>query len=102
MKKLLQDWKKLDERFIPEAQKQLYKEKFQKYKEKKGTTLANQLDHMGMQGTQSLGMDNSGKGGRKQGRRTMNETIQVVGEILVNSGRVIPLSEVFQQPSKKL
>jgi len=102
MKRLLQDWKNLDERFIPEAQKQLYKETFQKYKEKKGITEANQIEYTGSQGAQSLGMDSTGKGGRKQGRRTLNETIQAIGEILVNSGRVIPLSEVFQQPSKKL
>lgn len=35
MKKLIQEWKNLDERFIPETQKQIYKEAFQKYKEKK-------------------------------------------------------------------
>ena len=97
MKRLLQDWKNLDERFIPEAQKQLYKETFQKYKEKKGTTQANQIDQTGSQGNPSLGMDSSGKGGRKRGRRTMSETIQAIEETLVNSDRLIPLSEVFQQ-----
>lgn len=102
MKRFLQDWKNLDERFIPEAQKQLYKEMVQKYKEKKGTIQANQLDQTGTQGAQSLGMDSSGKGGRKRGRWIMSETIQVAGETLVNSGRVIPLLEVFQQPPKKL
>ena len=35
MKQLIQEWKYLDSRFIPEKQKQLYKEVFQKYKEKK-------------------------------------------------------------------
>lgn len=45
-------------------------------------------------------MDGNGKGGKNRGRQTINETIQAVGETLVNSGRVIPLSEVFQQPSK--
>jgi len=102
MLRLVQDWKNLDERFILEAQKQFYKETFQKFKEKKGNTLENQMDQTGTQGNQSLGMDSTGKGGRKRGRRTLNETIQAVGEILVNSGRVIPQSEVFQQPSKKL
>jgi len=57
-------------------------------------------DQVGTQETQNLGMDGNGKGGRKRGRRTINKTIQAVGETLVNSGRVIPLSEVFQQPSK--
>jgi len=102
MKRLVQDWKNLDERFIPEEQKQLYKEMFQKYKEKKGTLPASHLDQTGVQGTQSTGMHSFGKGGRKRGRRTMSETIQMVGETLVNSRRVIPLSEVFQKPSKKL
>ena len=41
MRRLLQDWKNLDERFIQEAQKQLYKGTFKKYKEKKGNTLEN-------------------------------------------------------------
>lgn len=36
MEKLIHEWKNLDDRFIPESQKQLYKEAFQKYKEKKG------------------------------------------------------------------
>jgi len=35
MRKLIQEWKNLDERFIPKAQKRVYKEAFQKYKEKK-------------------------------------------------------------------
>lgn len=100
MKKLLQEWKNLDERFIPESQKQQYKEEFQKYKEKTGCMLGTGADQAGSQGTQNLGMDGSGKGGRKRGRRTINETIQAVGETIVNSGRVIPLSKVFQQPSK--
>ena len=33
MKQLIQEWKYLDSRFIPEKQKQLYKDIFQKYKE---------------------------------------------------------------------
>jgi len=41
---------------------------------------------------------NTRKRGKKRGRRTMNESIQMVGESMVNSGRVIPLSEVFHQP----
>jgi len=36
MRKLIQEWKNLDERFKLETQKQIYKEAFQKYKEKKG------------------------------------------------------------------
>jgi len=102
MRKLIQEWKNLDERFIPEAQKQVYKEAFKKYKEKKGKTLEDQTGITGVKESSIMGMDNTGKGSRKRGRKTMNETIQTVGEILVNSGKVIPLSEVFHQPSKKL
>jgi len=58
------------------------------------------MEQTGTQETQSIGMGSSGKGSRKRGRRSMSETIQVVGETLVNSGRVIPLSEVFQQHPK--
>ena len=34
MKKILQEWRHLDERFIPDDQKQIYKDMFQRYKEK--------------------------------------------------------------------
>ena len=34
MKRLLHEWRHLDECFIPEDQKQLYKETFQQYKQK--------------------------------------------------------------------
>ena len=50
---------------------------------------------MAKQEAQNIGMSSICKGGKKMGRRTMSETIQEVGEMLVNSGRVIPLSEVF-------
>jgi len=39
MKQLLLEWRHLDERFIPEDQKQLYKETFQQFKLKQGTAL---------------------------------------------------------------
>lgn len=102
MRILLQEWKNLDERFIQEEKKQLYKEMFQKYKEKVGALSAKQPEQIGVQGAQSIKTGSTRKGGRKRGRHPMSETIQVVGEMLVNSGRVIPLSEVFQQPSKLL
>lgn len=53
MRKLLQEWKNLDESFIPETQKQLYKETFEKYKEKKGSTSKNQMDQTWTQGTRA-------------------------------------------------
>lgn len=36
LKKLLNEWRHLDERFIPEDQKKLYKETFQQYRYKQG------------------------------------------------------------------
>ena len=65
MKRLLHEWRHLDERFIPEEQKQLYKEIFQKYKEKGGVAIANQPEQLGVQGGQGTEMCNAGKGGRK-------------------------------------
>lgn len=102
MARLLQEWKRIDQRFIPEEQKQRYKEAFQRYKEKKRLTEEKENKKSEKQETQSIGEGSIGKGGKKRGRRTMSEMIQEVGEMLVNSGRVIPLSEVFQSPPKLL
>lgn len=49
-----------------------------------------------------MGMGGTGKNSRKSGQKTMSETIQIVGETLVNSGKLIPLSEVFFPPPKSL
>jgi len=65
MRRLLQEWRFLDERFIPEEKKQLYKEMFQKYKEKLGVPSTSQPKQLGVQGTQNIGMGNTTKGGRK-------------------------------------
>ena len=102
MARLLQEWKRLDERFIPEEQKQKYKEAFQSYKVKKRLTEEKENQQPENQEMQSIGAGSIGKGGKKRGRRTMGEMIQEVGEMLVNSGRVIPPSEVFQFPPKLL
>lgn len=101
MRKLLQEWKYLDNRFIPEKQKQLYKEVFQKYKEKKGEPLDNPTMTESEQESEDKGMGSSGKNNRKRGQKPMSETIQTVGEILINSGKVIPLSKVFFPSYKK-
>ena len=100
MKKLIQEWKNLDERFIPDQQKQMYKEAFQKFKERNKGNMENQDATTGEQGKEQLGIGGSGKSSRKRGRKRLNETFQTVGEILINSGKVIPLSEVFSFPSK--
>ena len=47
MKRLLQEWRHLDERFIPEDQAELYKEMFQQYKTKLGTIMISQPEHLG-------------------------------------------------------
>ncbi len=102
MKRFLQEWKLLDERFISEDQKKLYKNMFQRYKEKTGEVIINQPKQLGSQGGQSTDVGTIGKRGRKRGRRPMSETIQMVGEMLINTGRVVPLVEVFQQLLKLL
>eukprot|EP00253_Pinus_taeda_P029130 PITA_29130 len=91
MRKLLQEWKYLDSRFIPEKQKQLYKEVFQKYKEKTGEPLDNPAMIESEQDSEGKGMGSSGKNNRKRGRKPMSETIQTVGEILINSGGIAVL-----------
>ena len=40
------------------------------------------------------------KGGKKRGRRNLEESIQIMGEMLVNTGRVVLLSAVYQQLNK--
>jgi len=102
MRRLIQEWKNLDDRFIPEKQKQLYKEVFQKYKEKKSKGLEKQGDTGEDQGSSMTGAGGPGKLSKKRGRKPVHEAIQMVGETLINSGKVIPLSEVFFPPSKSL
>ena len=50
MRQLIQEWKNLDERFIPDRQKQIYKEAFQKYKERNRENMDNQDATAGEQG----------------------------------------------------
>lgn len=59
-----------------------------------------QVTVAGEQKNSLMGMDVSGKSSRKRGRKTLSETIQTVRETLINSGKVIPLSEVFFPPLK--
>ena len=65
MKRFLQEWRHLDERFIPEDQKKLYKNMFQRYKEKRVAVIINLLEQLGSQGGQSTDAGTTGKGGRK-------------------------------------
>lgn len=63
--------------------------------------MENQDATVGEQGKELTGIGGSGKSSKKRGRKTLNETIHIVGEILINSRKVIPLPEVFSFPSKK-
>lgn len=65
MKRPPHEWRHLDERFIPKEQKQLYKDMFQKYKEKGRATIINQREQLGLQGGQRTETGNARKGGRK-------------------------------------
>lgn len=100
MRKLIQEWKNLDNRFIPDKQKQLYKEAFQKYKEKKGKGLEKQETIGEDQDGSQAGAGGPGKFSKKRGRKSLHEAIQIVGETLINSGKVVPLSEVFSPPPR--
>lgn len=97
LRKLLDKWRNLDERFIPKEDKKLYKEIFQKYKEKQeqGTTGMN--EQLGIQPKNNQEQQSKERGGKKRGRKNLQESIQVMGEMLVNTGRVVPLSVFFHQ-----
>jgi len=68
MRKLIQEWKNLDERFIPETQKQLYKDTFQKYKEKRSRAGEEITGQIGEYESNNIGLEGTSKGGRKRGR----------------------------------
>jgi len=55
------------------------------------------VEQLGMHQENSQDYSNNMKGGMKRGRRNLQESIQIMGEMLVNTGRVIPLSVVFQK-----
>lgn len=57
----------MDNRFIPQSQKQLYKEAFQKYKEKEGESMDKQVTIASEQENSQMGIGGSGKSSRKRG-----------------------------------
>ena len=65
-------------------------------------TTTDQLKHLGSQASQVLEQSPQGKGGKKQGRKSLSESIQMVGEMLVNSGSLVSLSMIFHQLNKPL
>ena len=80
LKCLLYEWRNLDDRFIPADQKKLYKETFEHY-------LTSQVQKE-IQETEQVvlrGPNPQPKGTKKRGRRTLQESIQLVGEMLINT-----------------
>lgn len=57
-------------------------------------------EQLGTQHDNSQEHQNKGKGGKNRGQKNLQESIQVMGEMLVNIGRVVPLSAVFQQTTQ--
>ena len=111
MKLLLNDWKNLDGRFIPDDEKDLYKETFERYlmiQARREVEAANQQQsvdvttlQLSQQGTKpSQEPPQKVKSGKKRGRKTPQESIQLVGEMLVNSGHIVPISTMFQKLNK--
>ena len=93
LKRLLNEWRNVDDRFIPLEQKQLYKETFENY-------LIVQA-HKEVQAIDKVAKNpNPQKTPKKRGRRTLQESIQLVEEMLINTGKIVPLITVFQPTSK--
>lgn len=64
LKNLLDKWKNLDEQFILEEDKKLYKDIFQKYKEKQESGKTGMNEQLGTQQDNSQEHQNKGKGGK--------------------------------------
>lgn len=100
LKKLLNEWRHLDKTFIREDQKKLYKDTFQQYKAKQGQRQVEIAEQLGLHHVKPEEYQNIAKGGKKRGVRNLQETIQIMGEMLANMVRVVPLSMVYQQLKK--
>jgi len=66
LEKLLQEWKYLDERFIPETQKKLYTETFQQYKAKLEKGKAPKTENQETQKETRSDQNGQTKGGKKE------------------------------------
>ena len=95
LKRLLFEWRNLDDRFIPVEEKNLYKETFEHYISEQAK-LETQAQPPGQK------LPPPPKQAKKRGRPTVQESIQIVGEMLINTGKIIPLTTVFQQLPKNL
>ena len=57
-------------------------------------------EQLGLQHDNTQDYPNKIKGGKKRSRINLQESIQIMGEMLVNTGRVVLLSAVYQQINK--
>jgi len=95
LKRLLFEWRNLDDRFIPVEEKKLYKETFEHY-------LSEQAKKESQSQPPGKKVPPPPKPAKKRGRPSLQESIQLVGEMLINTGKIIPLTTVFQQLPKHL
>lgn len=79
LSKLLDKWRHLDEMFIPKEDKKLYRETFQKYKEIQDQGNIGMNEQLGIQPENNQDQQSKAKGGKKRGRRNLQESIQVMG-----------------------
>lgn len=54
-------------------------------------------EQLGIQYENNQEQQSKGGGRKKRGRKNLQESIQVMGEMLVNTGRVVLLSTIFHQ-----
>ena len=92
MKRLLHEWQNLNDRFIPDDQKTLYKQMFEHYL----TTQTKKAVSSPESSLHKVGTHQT-KPGKKKGRKTLQESIQLVGEMLINIGKIMTLTMVFQK-----
>jgi hypothetical protein len=95
LKRLLFEWRNLDDRFILVEEKNLYKETFEHY-------LSEQAKKESQAQPPGKKVPPPPKQAKKRGRPTLQESIQLVGEMLINTGKIISLTTVFQQLPKNL
>jgi len=78
----------------------VYTETFQQYKSKLEKGKASSAENQETQKESRPRQNGQNKGGKKRGRRNIKDSIQLMGETLVNTGKVVPLSAVFQTLSQ--
>lgn len=99
LENLLHEWKNLDERFIPEEQKNLYTETFQQYKSKLEKGKASSVENQETQKESRYEQNGSNKGGenRKKKHKGLHTTH---GRNVSQYGKSSPAFTVFQTLSQ--